>query len=336
MATHMFDWKRFLSSQHIACQDAGKHNITTGCPWCGSTDAEHHYLAISTRGRGWRCFRNRQHRGRSNVRLMMALLKCTKEHAEELVGEVAPPLPTPETFAIDWRKKLGVSTEGARPTQFRLKLPSEFKPLWQTNSRFADVFWGYLYERGYSEDQAVWVVGTYKLHYAISGPYAYRIIIPVFDSTGKLMTWSGRSIRPDAEIRYKTLATDEACAPPGNLLLGLEFLWKVQNPRCLVVCEGPFDAIAVSVLGARNGVYGTCLFGLNVSEAQADLLADLERRFERMRLMLDPDALLRVLSLRERLPRRCKSAAMLTGLKDPGELIKKGSVGSSFVRALAS
>ena len=330
------DWPRFLTAHSIQYQDAGKHNITTSCPFCGSVDTLGHYLAISTRGRGWRCFRNpRQHRGRSNARLIAALLKCSEAHARDLAGETAPPLPSAYTFGAEWRKKLGVaSPEGSRPASFHLKLPPEFKSL-ASHSRFVDAFWNYLYGRGYTFDQAAWAVENYQLHYAITGPYAYRIIVPVYAADGKLMTWTGRSIRPDAEIRYKTLATDDACAPPGDLLLGLQMLWSVKNPRCLVVCEGPFDAIAVTVLGHLNGVYGTCLFGLNVSEAQADLLAELERRFERMRLMLDSDALLRILSLRERLPQRCKSAVLLTGAKDPGELIKKGNAGLSFVRALA-
>jgi hypothetical protein len=265
----------------------------------------------------------------------MALLRCTKEHAQDLTGETATPLPSADTFAADWRKKLGIHTENARPASFRLKLPSEFKVL-TTRSRFAGVFWDYLHKRGFSSSQAHWAVESYSLHYAITGSYAYRIIIPIYNAEGKLMTWSGRSVRANSEIRYKTLPTDEAVEPPGNLLLGMQLLWKVKVARCLVVCEGPFDAIAVSVLGHSVGVWGTCLFGLNVSEAQSDLLADLERRFENMRLMLDPDALLRVLALRERLPRRCKSTRLPSGLKDPGELVSKGSVGLSFVRALAS
>jgi hypothetical protein len=315
------DWKRLLTGQGIPFQDAGPHNINTACPFCGAVDVSGHYLAISLRGRGWRCFRNpRQHRGRSYVRLLTALLRCTQEHARELLGETATPLPEPDHFAEQWRSQLGLSVPSRLTT---LEFPAEFTSM-ASPSRFGLAFWYYLYNRGFSTAQADWAVASYNLHYATTGQYTYRLIIPVYSAQGKLMTWTGRSIRRDTPIRYLSLGTDDALAPPGDLLLGLPLLWKATSTRCLVICEGPFDAIAVTVLGHQHGIWGTCLFGVNVSEAQANLLAELERRFDQMTLLVDPDARLRTLSLRERLPQRCGVSHLPFDLKDPGELLQKG------------
>ncbi len=65
-----------------------------------------------------------------------------------------------------------------------------------------------------------WLAEAYNLHYAVSGRFAYRIIIPITDRLGKVATWTGRAIDREADIRYLTLKTDEARAAPGELLLG--------------------------------------------------------------------------------------------------------------------
>lgn len=339
----MQDWVRFLNTHGVEFT-AQKENCYVHCPFCGTADQGQH-LAISLLGRGWRCFRNpQQHRGKSYVRLVSALLRCSDDRSRELLGEDAPvALPAPDNFKSQWRKQLGLSSpEGAPPVE-NLTLPREFKPLADSKSPFASAFWNYLKRRGYTDEQAHWAASVYKMHYATSGAYAYRLVLPIYDAQGKLMTWTGRSVKPDAEVRYMSLRTrpsedDPICAlePPGNLLLGLPLLWKAEPASCLIVCEGPFDAISISTLGHRYGVWGACLFGVNVSTSQSDLLDALQRRFPRMKLIVDPDARLRALNLRQRLPRKCQSVPLLSGLKDPGELIATGDVGVRFVRALAA
>ena len=329
------DWRRLLTSHGVEYQDAGPSNITTRCPFCGSVDTAGHYLAISTRGRGWRCFRNpRQHRGRSYVWLVQTLLRCTEERAREITGEDGPAvLPAEDEFAAQWRSQLGLDkATSTKPA--KLEFPDEFRSIFNS-SRFAAMFWRYLFSRGFTRDQASWAAKAYRFHYAMSGRWAYRLIIPVQSVANQLMTWTGRSINPKSDIRYLSLGTDEAIAPPGDLLLGLPLLWRSSPTRCLVVCEGPFDAIVVSVLGHKVGVWGTCLFGVNVSPAQAELLAALANRFDKMCLVVDPDARLRTLGLRERLPIQCKITSLLNGLKDPGELLT-ASQGKEFVYSLAA
>jgi hypothetical protein len=324
-----------LEAHGVEFRVSGANEILTRCPQCGASDPSQH-LAISTRNRGWRCLRNpRMHRGRSYSKLLVGLLNCSVERARELIGEeAAVRLPDSEEFATGWRKQLGL-TEPVDTRPKTLSLPKEFKRLTPDAPRSSLGFWNYLYKRGYTEKQADWAAEAYDLHYAMSGRYSYRLIVPVKAFDGQLMTWTARGIS-DQEIRYLTLKSDEARAAPGELLLGLPLLYKATLARCLVVCEGPFDAIAVSTLGHKYGVWGTCLFGLELSEKQADLLAEVETRFERIRVALDPEqAWLRMLDMRQLLPKRCKPLQIPQGFKDPGELIEAPE-GADFIESLAA
>lgn len=331
------DWKQLLEVRNIPCRVSGRHELVIHCPFCGDADPSEH-LSISARGRGWRCLRNpAHHHGRDYKQLLVALLKCSEEYARELLGEEAAALPADDKFSETWRKQLGLTVDKPIKPKF-LMLPDAARRL--SIRRSITGFrttpaWNYLYRRGYTETEADWIAETYDLHYAYAGKWAYRLIIPIYDRRNVLMTWTARSILLDEKVRYMTLSSDEAFAPPSSLLLGLPLLWNVHNPCALVITEGPFDALAISALGHKVGVYGTCLFGLQVSDDQSLLLDQLSERFDRTWLLLDRDAQLRVLGMRERLPRSCVLAPPLfEGLKDPGDLPKLGVMGRDYVQAL--
>lgn len=331
--------EQILSAHGVSYRESGRFEILAHCPLCGDSDPSEH-LAVSTRRRGWRCLRSPRHRGKSYPRLLTLLLRCSDARARELLGEdAAAPLPDQDAFAAGWRKQLGLEVDPPASAR-HLSFPKEFRRLTVGAPRSGG-FWDYLEEplprgRGFTPAQARWVAEAYDLHYALSGQFSYRLIIPVHDRRGQLMTWTGRAINSKAEIRYLTLPRDAARAAPGELLLGLPLLSKAAPARCLAVCEGPFDGIAVSALGHERGVWGTCLFGLDLSEAQADLLADYSSYFDRSVLMLDPEqAWLRTLALRSMLPRRCKTLNVPRGFKDPGELVANRQ-GQDFVYSLAA
>ena len=328
------DWKQLLEARNIPYHVSGRHELVVHCPFCGDADPSEH-LSISARGRGWRCLRNpAHHHGRDYKQLLVALLKCTEEYARELLGEEAAALPADDKFSETWRKQLGLTVDKPIKPKF-LMLPDDARPLFKARGHFANIFWTYLCKRGYTELQAYWIAETYNLHYAIAGKWGYRLIVPIYDRRSVLMTWTARSILGgDLEhVRYMTLSSDEAFAPPSSLLLGLPLLWNVHNPRCLVICEGPLDCMRISALGHELGIYGTCLFGLNVTEAQGELLAELATRFDRVRLVLDADASLRALGIKQSLGLPIKVVALPEGIKDPGELSQ--DLFPSFVESLA-
>lgn len=340
----MFDWPRFLRQQGVPFvtrgPNVGAGQIGLHCPWCGPMDPSHH-LSVSLRGEGYRCWRNpRLHVGRARWRLISALLNCSPEEAKRLGGEETVVLPEDEGLAAQLVKLMGgpqATTAATGP----LKLPTEFKPL-RGPQGMAAPFWYYLEDppeagvpnpcRGLGE-HAAWVCSTYGLHYATRGRFSYRVIVPIHDTAGRLMTWTARDITHDKErVRYKTLpgrppveSYDGPLArkPPSQLLLGLPFLTQVDNAKILLVCEGPFDAIKVSALGRAAGVYGTCLFGLDISESQALLIERLAARFERVIISLDPDASTLNLRIKEAVTCPVTFGRMPQGVEDPGALTRK-------------
>jgi hypothetical protein len=266
------------------------------------------------------------------ARLIQALLGCSYDMAQELAGEDSVPLAEDEDLAGQVAANLGLAPSGSQRST-RLNLPPEFKQI-TARSVFGYQCWNYLRQRGYSDAEVAWIVDKYNLQYTLQEAFAGRVIIPVYSDRRELITWTARAIGQSALIRYKTYPTELSPRPITDMLLGLPLLVDAPDPRVLVISEGPFDAIAVTALGYRVGVYGTCLFGLNVSEHQADLLDQLALRFPRRYLLLDGDAALVTLRLMQGLPRDVRPIALPPTWKDPGELCKHH--GERFIYQLAA
>lgn len=312
-----FDWVAFLQRYGIEYvttgPNASRDHVNVRCPFCGSSDPTQH-LGISLTGRGWSCWRNSAHKGRSRAKLIQALLGCSNAEAQRIAGAEEADLP--EGSVSD--RLHGQLLSDERVAKARPEFPSEVRSLAQS-SRFGEPFRNYLRARGYAGTQLRHVIEDYDLHYAVRGRWAYRLIVPVRDRNSRLLTWVGRTILPDKQPRYRALSRGEELVNIRDTLLGLDFLWHCTNPRVLLVCEGPFDAMWITTYGKSLGVYATCLFGLRVSEAQALLLDELRGRFNHIALLLDHDAALQSFRLAQgglgldirRLP---------SGIKDPAVL----------------
>jgi hypothetical protein len=277
-------------------------------------------LGISLSGKGWYCLRQPRHRGKSRVKLIQAILKCTYERARELAGYTATPLPRSEDNIVD----MVCANLGATPKKANgvapLHWPDEFKPL-SFDRPLAGPYIGYLKRRGYTNKQIGWLIDHYGLAYATRGRFKSRLIVPVQDYAGRKVAWTGRAITPHREPRY--LATE--AHPPGEWLLGLPMLQQVPNPRALLIGEGPMDAQRISVLGHARGVYGTCLFGKRASSKQIRLLRELAPRFDYVGWILDADAELAVVTLQQVSGIRGPRLELPEGVGDPGELTRKSA-----------
>jgi hypothetical protein len=328
-----FNWEQLLRRYRVEYVTSGpnvaKGFIAVKCPFCGQSDPSEH-MSIDLRGRFWRCWRNPgQHSGASRVRLIKALIRCTEEEARRLAGEDITPAPANDELA-DSLSKLRQSVYSEAPAEKgALTFPREFKPL-MSGSPMAQPFIDYLKQRGYRDSEIEWLAKTYDLRYATIGDFAWRLIIPVCDRAGHLMTWTGRAISKNAEPRYKTLSVSSgpALLSTSKTLLGLPVLWAAWDPRALIICEGPFDALRLMVSGYSLGIYATCLFGLQVSSDQRACLQELEERFDRFYLMVDAPAKMQRLRLGEQLhPLVVRPLEVPSGVKDPGELSGAAAVG---------
>lgn len=336
----MFDWRRFFEQHGIEFvtrgPNVGRDQINIKCPFCGEGDPSHH-MGVSLAGQGWGCWRSQEHRGKSRARLIQALLHCSMTEAHRLAGTDKPLPPRTEDLQGIISRNLGLGPKRQEPLY--LDLPREFHPMAKLpRDPLSEPFWDYLEDRGYESYVAEHLVTEYELHWTIRGDFKYRIIFPIFDAEHRLKTWTGRAIQADPLVRYKTLpavprpdrGADQVVAlqPPSELLLGLPLLWRAVNPRTLVVCEGPFDALRITGLGWRQGVYGTCLFGLTLTNAQVGLLAELATRFPKLVLLLDNDAALKALSILTGLTGLpCQLGRMPEGVKDPGDLPMRQGAG---------
>lgn len=322
-----FDWIEFLDQYHISYVTSGpsvtRGNIAVRCPWCASEDPSTH-MGISLEGKGWHCWRQSDHRGRNPTRLVQALLHCSADQASQIVGYSSSLIG--DDFLEQVKQRMP-DEDGKSPAQeSKLALPAVFKPLKQLPS--ARPYLGYLSSRGFDP----LALTDYGIRYCTSGPYHGRIVFPVYRE-GRLIAWTGRSIYPDEEKRYKTLSPnadkaaaegyDPAVTPINHQVLFHDLLLKLSADT-LCICEGPFDALKVMMLGRSRGVVATCLFTNQPTIEQVDLLYDLAPRFSRRFLLLDRDMFYTAI----------KTSSSLTGLelvplllpdgiKDPGELDRK-------------
>lgn len=320
-----FNFLAFFDSNHIHYATSGPNvsrgHVAVHCPFCGSADASQH-MSVSVKGDGWHCWRNDNHSGKSPVGLVQALLACSWERAQAIVGES---LFIPEDFMGTVHALIAPKRE---PPRKAIKLPPEFKPF--DGQRSSRRFIEYLHARAYTDDQIDRMTRRYGLHYATSGKFKGRIIFPV-EFEGKLMTYTGRTIYPDVELRYKTLSYDPeleeipAVGPISEYLLFYDQL-VVNYADCdtLILCEGPFDALKVNVLGRRHGIAATCFFTSSPSRSQIDLLGDFVTTYKKRYLLLDQGTLAR--ALRTQIDMHSLKTGVLTlpkGIKDPGVLTQK-------------
>ena len=319
-----FDWERFLRGRRIDYIISGSRQVVVHCPFCGQDDQSHH-MSINLSGHGWRCWRApSQHYGRSPVKLIRGLTGCSLEEAREVAG-VADGAPTPPPTREVLSDNLTRLQGGSGPIRRRardstLEMPRSFHPLRVGEERAAP-FVRYLERRGYRLGEIRWLAKAYDLQWAGFGPFAWRLIFPVHGRKGELLTWTGRAIGDDPPIRYKQPPASESRIEAPNCLLGLDQLCAAPDPRVLVICEGPLDATRISASGAALGVWGTCLFGLSLSDAQRELIFDLAGVFPLQAVLLDATAGADRLRIARQLePLRPTFPRLPEGVEDPGAL----------------
>ena len=180
-----------------------------------------------------------------------------------------------------------------------LKLPPEYKSILGSQDILARHAFSYLKNRGITKED----IEKYSIGYCESGRYAKMVIIPSYDEVGDLNYFTGRSFEKDPFVKYRNPETSRDVIP-----FELFINWNIP----LVICEGPFDAIAIK----RNAIP---LLGKNL---QQNLLKKIvTSTVKKIYIALDTDAQKQALKFAEYFMNEGKEVYFmdLEG-KDPSEM----------------
>ena len=279
----LIDWPVLLRERHIQFIERGP-NVKRGainirCPFCGSADPSYHMgLDLET---GWfACWRNKAHRGKSPVRLLMVLLRVSFSEARAIAGLDDDYL-DPEGFDSLKARLQGLGGPHS-DTKSRSNIwPSDFQLIAPTGA--SRLHWQYLLGRGFPQQSLRLLVNDYGLSYTRMGHQSWRIIFPYFVQA-KVVTWTGRAIAPSS-ARYLDQPTDAAITPVKKTLYNHDAL--LDGGKVLIIVEGPVDVLKVDAFGREVGVRAVGMSTASISDEQAHLLAWARPAFDRCILMSD-------------------------------------------------
>ena len=154
-------------------------------------------------------------------------------------------------------------------TNKEVKLPDEYKPMWiESKEPIYKHALKYLKSRGVSSDDMI----KYSIGYCEDGLYSNRIIIPSYDSDGKLNFFVGRDVF-DSKLKYRN-------SPTPKDIIGFELFVNWEEPILLV--EGALDAISTKI----NSIP---LFSKTIMNSLKRKI--LEKKVKTLYVALDNDAL---------------------------------------------
>jgi DNA primase len=183
--------------------------------------------------------------------------------------------------------------------QSLLELPKEFKTFITNKDIIAKHALAYLKKRNVSKQDIL----KYNIGYCDSGQYNNMVIIPSYDNNGKLNYFTARSFEKDPYVKYRNPETSRDIIP-----FELFVNWDLP----IILCEGPFDAIAIK----RNVIP---LFGKNIQPTLMKKLV--ESKVQKIYIALDTDALKQALGFCEQLLDIGKEVYLVEMQgKDPSEM----------------
>lgn len=180
----------------------------------------------------------------------------------------------------------------------KLELPKEFKSLINSSGLTSRQALAYLKKRNITENDIL----RYNIGYCEYGEYKDMVIIPSYNSEGKLNYFMGRTIIPDSKFKRNPQVSRNIV--PFELYIN----WNLP----IILCEGMFDSIAIK----RNAIP---LLGKNL---QSELMKQLvQSSVEKIYMAFDPDAIKQSIKHCETLMNEGKEVYLvdMEG-KDPSEL----------------
>jgi hypothetical protein len=300
---------------------------------CGAADGGMH-MGISLTGNAWGCWRNKDHRGRSPVRLLMTLLKVSYATARDIAG-LDDTYVDPEGYESiknNLFQKHEEVEQSENDVTTKLQFPEEFLEISDKRARTAK-FHSYLVGRGFHPAHISDLCKEYALRAGVSGEYQDRLIVPYMVGRN-IVSWTGRAIST-SKIRYKDLSVDNSVIPPKKALFN--FNCTQRGGDVLLVCEGPFDALKLDFYGKKFKVRSVALSTNSITDEQTYLLEEVCIKFKKVLMVMDSANSVGVVDsmrLKERLAQihNIGFTSVPAGYKDGGEMPPKAV--ETFVKGL--
>ena len=188
--------------------------IAFHCPFCN-----HHKkkLQVNLETQKWHCWVC--NKGGYKVGILLRKINAPREIIKEVLKHLD--------------EYVSYSKDKEEVTQYEVSLPKHYKPLWvKTNDPLYRNALVYLKRRGIGVIEIL----RYSIGYCNGGRYSNRIIVPSYDTDGKLNYFLARDMFPDSKFKYKNppMSKDTVC---------FELFINWNEP--IILCEGVFDAISI-------------------------------------------------------------------------------------------
>lgn len=321
------NWRQLLTERGVRFVERGANvkrgEINIQCPFCGSADPSHH-MGLNLESGFWACWRNREHRGKSPLRLLVRLLGVSYYQARQIAG-LREDYVDPDGFSamVSRLMQRDQVDKVEHVRQEFLQYPPEFGRLYDSPPRF----WEYLASiRGFGAATNT-LERDYDIRFAVRGAFRDRIILPYF-LDGALVAWTGRAIA-QAVVRYRDLDRADCLVPPKETLYNVDC--RLDGGKVLVVVEGPLDALKIDVFGRSAAVRAVALSTNSITEQQIYLLEETAPAFRTVAVMMDMASELGVVDsmrLRQQLQSIPNTAIIPVpyGLKDAAEMTPRQAI----------
>ena len=284
-----FDFRAFAAANGISVDGKGSSDgwIQTHCPFCGDTNWHLGFGLSASTFNCWRCGRH------SLYDTLLRFCFGSTDKARKAMAEYGTgTLPTPQ--------KTAYNQSGAVPT------PPGILPLGEVHKAF-------LRGRGLDPDRLVKDWGIKAT--GVSGTaWAWRVIAPITDQSGRVMAYTGRAVSKEKHPRWKTSAKGEIAGNPNEMLYGIQHV-----KDSVIIVEGVSDVW-------KMGPGAVATLGIKWRREQVPILGRVMRRF----ILYDNEPLAQQQAerLAEELAVYPGSTEILTGLDtDPGDLSEDAAWG---------
>ena len=293
------DWRALLSSIGVQWKDKGNNcsrgHVNINCPFCHDDPSFH--AGINEETGHYSCWRNTNHWGSDPARLLQKLTR-SRTQALALLEKYETGIPITKREPV----------EKPRNGEWDKFLPASEN----------DACMDYLWNRGFDDPERV--ANQAGLKYARHGVYQHRLLMPLYDHEMVARAWTGRALRDDVAMRYKTEAHPDSALLiyTDAVLCGLA---KAAGNMSVIVVEGPMDALKINSYKEDRDILAIGLTGLKAPEGRFYTLSKIKPK--RIFLCLDDNSPLAIRAKLRKIADRdapALSVKVPDGFHDPGEM----------------